>query len=216
MQRSRLGETLDFERRSAREAELRLRNARTGVNIFQASWILTFVALIIVNLQLRSSSPAWPPLGVEKLDAVLPTFATIGLVISGVLVRRGFRALRRDEPASFLVQWRAALGLGVIFVGLMAYEWLTLAPVPEARIVLANGEEVTAALTQYNAIFRVMTAFHGLHALIIGGYMLVMYRRVLQGKVTAGAELWSVEAGAKLWYFVIIAWLMFYVVLYWL
>jgi cytochrome c oxidase subunit 3 len=216
MQQSRLGETLDFERQRVREAELRLRNARTGVNIFQASWILTFVALIIVNLQLRSSSPAWPPLGVEKLDAVLPTIATIGLVVSGVLVRRGFRAIRRDELAGFLVQWRAALGLGAVFVGLMAYEWLTLAPVPEARIVLANGEEVTAALTQYNAIFRVMTAFHGLHALIIGGYMLVMYRRVVQGRVTAAAELWPVEAGAKLWYFVVIAWLMFYVVLYWL
>lgn len=215
MQQGRLSETFDFERQRQREDELRLKNARTGVNIFQASWILAFVALIIVNLQLRSTSPAWPPLGVEKLDPVLPTVATVGLLVSAVFIRRAFRAIRHDDTRGFLVQWRAALGLGAAFIGLMAYEWLTVTPAPEARIVLANGEEVTAVLTQYNAMFRVMTAFHALHALAIGLYLWNVLRGVVQGRY-AGGSLWAVEAGAKLWYFVVIAWMLFYVVLYWL
>ncbi len=215
MQHSRYSETFDFERQRQRQEELRLKNARTGVNLFQGSWIFTFVALIIANLQIRSSSPAWPPAGVEKLEPILPTIATIGLIVSAVFARRAFRALKRDDVRGFLVQWRVALGLGVAFVAVMAFEWLTLTPAPEARIRLANGVEMMSVLTQYNSMFRVMTAFHGLHALIIGVYMWNVYRGMAQTTLD-GRKLWSVEAGAKLWYFVVIAWMLFYLVLYWL
>jgi nitric oxide reductase NorE protein len=171
--------------------------------------------LIIANIQLRWSSPAWPPLGVEKLDAALPTVATVGLLVSSVLVRRGFRAIRHDDLKGFLVQWRVALGLGAAFIAVMAYEWLTVTPAPQARVTLANGVEITSVLTQYNAIFRVMTAFHAVHALVIAVYMAVVYRNAALGKYGRG-DTWALEAGAKLWYFVVIAWLLFYVVLYWL
>lgn len=214
-QSSRYSETFDFERQRQREAELRLKNARTGVNIFQGSWILTFVALIIVNLQLRGSVSAWPPPEVEKLNPLLPTLATFGLLASAVLVRRGFRALKHDDVRRFLVQWRAALALGAAFVGVMAYEWVTRSPAPESLVRLANGDLVVSVTTQYNAMFRVMTAFHGVHALVIGAYMVVMFRRVTLGGLDAH-RLWTIEAGAKLWYFVVIAWMLFYVVLYWL
>jgi heme/copper-type cytochrome/quinol oxidase subunit 3 len=198
-----------------RERLLRLKNKRNGVAIFQASWILAFVCLAVVNLQLRAASPEWPPLGVEKLDAALPTVATVLLLLSVPLVRRGVRAISADGVASFLVQWRAALLLGVGFIALMAFEWLTVTPAPEVRITLANRETVTTALTQYNAIFRVMTAFHMFHALVIGGYMINVWRAARRGEVGT-ADYWPAEAGAKLWYFVVIAWILFYVVLYWI
>jgi heme/copper-type cytochrome/quinol oxidase subunit 3 len=198
-----------------RERLLRLKNKRNGVAIFQASWILAFVCLAVVNLQLRAASPEWPPLGVEKLDAALPTVATVALLLSVPLVRRGVRAISADGVASFLVQWRAALLLGVGFIALMAFEWLTVTPAPEVRITLANRETVTTALTQYNAIFRVMTAFHMFHALVIGGYMINVWRAARRGEVGT-ADYWPAEAGAKLWYFVVIAWILFYVVLYWI
>jgi len=215
MQNSRYSETFDFERKRQLDEELRVKNARTGVNLFQGSWIFTFVALIIANLQIRSSSPAWPPVGVEKLQPLLPTIATVGLVVSVIFARRAFRALKHDDVRGFLVQWRAALALGAAFVGVMAFEWLTLTPAPEARIRLANGVEMMSVLTQYNSMFRVMTAFHALHALIIGIYMWNVYRGIAQTTLDS-RTLWSVEAGAKLWYFVVIAWMLFYVVLYWL
>ncbi|MBK9123145.1 MAG: cytochrome c oxidase subunit 3 [Chloroflexi bacterium] len=203
-------ETVDEDR----EAAIRLKNKRNGMTVFQASWILVFVCLIVVNLQLRGGAPAWPPEGVERLDPVLPTLATLGLLASAVLVRRGMRTLLRDSLGGFLLQWRAALGLGALFVAVMAYEWLSVAPIPEMRVVLANGEEIITAITQYNAIFRVMTAFHAFHALVIGIYMVRVLRTAARGGLTE--DTWSAEAGAKLWYFVVIAWLMFYVVLYWL
>ena len=61
--------------RSERQA---LANKRTAVTVFQVSWIMVFVCLIVVNLQIRSSYPTWPPPGVDALDRILPTVATIG------------------------------------------------------------------------------------------------------------------------------------------
>ncbi len=203
-------ETVDEDR----EAAIRLKNRRSGMAVFQASWILVFVCLCVVNLQLRSSSPAWPPEGVERLDAALPTLATLSLLASAVLVRRGMRALVRDSLGGFLLQWRTSIGLGVLFVVVMAFEWMSVAPVPEMRVVLANGEEMITGITQYNAIFRVMTAFHAVHALVIGLYLVRVLRTAAHGGLTG--DTWSAEAGAKLWYFVVIAWLLIYVVLYWL
>lgn len=198
-----------------RQRQLRLKNNRNGVAIFQATWILAFVCFASVNLLLRSSSPEWPPLGVEKLNPTLPTIATLGLIVSAFFVRRGVSAITADDSRRFLVQWRVALLLGVAFIGIMAYEWIAIPPVPEVRIVLANEVEMVTAITQYNAIFRVMTAFHVVHAVAIGIYMLNVLRGVRQGNVNA-ADYWPAEAGAKLWYFVIVAWMIFYAVLYWL
>lgn len=198
-----------------RQRALRLKNKRNGVAIFQATWILAFVCLAAVNLLLRSSSREWPPLGVERLNPTLPSIVTLLLIASAFFVRRGVTAISADGKAQFLVQWRTALSLGAVFFVVMAYEWLTVTPLPEMRIMLANEVEVVAAVSQYNAIFRVMTAFHVTHALVIGVYMLNVIRGVRRGEVNA-ADFWPAEAGAKLWYFVIVAWMIFYAVLYWL
>lgn len=179
-----------------REEELALKNKRTGLFIFQLSWILVFVALIVVNLQLRGSYPSWPPPGVEKLGIGLPSLATLGLVVSAWLVRRGHHAIEADQRGAFLSQWRLALGLGVVFVLIMAFEWIT-----------------TPITSQYGSVFRVMTAFHGIHALVIGWFMANLYRHAEQ---YSADNSWLIEAAAKLWYFVVIAWIMFYMVLYWL
>jgi len=45
--------------------------------VFQISWILVFVCLIMVNLQVRANLRRGPA-GCAPLDAVLPTLATVG------------------------------------------------------------------------------------------------------------------------------------------
>ncbi|MEO8397952.1 MAG: cytochrome c oxidase subunit 3 [Chloroflexota bacterium] len=182
------------QRELSREELQNLRNLRTGVTIFQLSWIMVFVCLIIVNLQLRGNFVSWPPPGVAPLDPILPTVATIGLLLSAALAYRGLRAIQNDKHDSFKALWRIAIGLGVVFVAIMAFEWL---------IVPISG--------QYSTLFRVMTAYHAVHALVIGYIMIRIYRNA-----AAYDQLhnWAVEASAKLWYFVVVAWIMFYAVLY--
>lgn len=185
-----------LEQGLSRDELMALKNKRTGVTIFQISWILVFVCLIVVNLQLRSNFPSWPPAGVAELSIALPTMATVGLLVSAVLARRGLQAMRAGEIASFLRNWRVAVTLGAGFVLIMAYEWLS---------VQFSG--------QYSNVFRVMTAFHGFHALVIGWIMLVVYKNAHAGLYDATRH-WAVEAAAKMWYFVVVAWIMFYTVLY--
>lgn len=191
----------DRERQRQRQAEIALKNKRMGINLFQISWIMAFVCLSVVNLVMRGNAPSWPPLGTPPLEPVLPTFATLGLIASMVLARRALVAIQTDKRTAFLVQWRAVLGLGALFVAVMIYEWITLTPT------------LSGPPNQFNTIFRLMTAFHSLHAIAIGVYLVWVLRRAAQGAYSR-ADFWEIEAGAKLWYFVVIAWLLFYAVLY--
>lgn len=185
-----------MERELTRDELLAQKNRRTGVTVFQISWIMVFICLIVVNLQMRGNYASWPPPGVAGLEPVLPTVATLGLLASMWFARSGLKAIDNGQQEAFLAQWRLALGLGVAFVVIMAYEWFS---------VQFSG--------QFGAIFRVMVGYHAVHAVAIG---YIMWRVYQTGRANGYSALrhWPVEAAAKLWYFVVIAWVMFYVVLY--
>ena len=186
-----------------RAAELRLKNNRLGMTIFQASWIMIFLAMIVVNWQLRYSYAQWPPEGVAPFDPLLPTIATLALLLSAVLVRRGWRALRGGSRGGFLMNWRLAMALGVAFMAIIVYEFMAVSQ--------------AALATQYGVTLRLMTGFHFVHALAILAVMLRVYRSAGMGAYRGGEyDSWAVEGAAKLWYFVAVAWVMFYLVLYWI
>jgi heme/copper-type cytochrome/quinol oxidase subunit 3 len=185
-----------IERDLSRDELIALKNKRTGMTIFQLSWILVFVCLLVVNWQIRGNFTSWPPEGVARLDWLLPTIATALLLVSGWTVRGALKSIEADALPAFLRQWRWTLLLGVAFIVLMCIDWV--------RVNDAG---------QYGALARVMIAFHAFHALVIGIYMWSVQRRAVAGLINA-RDTWAVEAGAKLWYFVVVAWIMFYVALY--
>ena len=187
-----------LEQQLSREELQHLRNQRTGLTIFQISWILVFVCMVVVNVQLRWSQASWPPPGVEQPSPILPTLATGLLLVSAMLARNATRAIKRDEVQRFRAQWLPVIALGAGFVAIMAFEWLRI---PYTGI--------------YSDVFRMMTAFHSIHALAIGLFMGMIYRRAQTG-LYGSANFWPVEGAAALWYFVIVAWILFYVVLYWI
>lgn len=186
-----------------REAALRLKNNRLGMTIFQASWIMAFLALIVVNWQLRYSYAQWPPAGVTPFDATLPSIATLALLLSALLTRCGWQGLRRGDRAQFTRSWRLALLLGLGFVASIVYEFIT---VSEAALA-----------THYGVTLRLMTGFHLVHALAIMAVLLYVLRQGASGAYSGDPrQSWAAEGAAKLWYFVTVAWILFYVVLYWL
>ena len=187
-----------LEQQLSRKELQDLRNKRTGLFIFQASWILVFICLVVVNWQLRSGAPSWPPPGVEKLPVALPSLATGLLLVSVILVRRASQAVKENRNSQFLTEWRIAIGLGVAFVVMMAFEWVTL---PYSKT--------------YSDVFRTMTGFHIVHALAIGAFMMSIYWGAREGR-SGQTNFWPVEGAASLWYFVVVAWILFYVVLYWI
>lgn len=206
---------VDRDQSLRRQQEMALKNRRTGINIFQVSWIMAFICLIVVNWQIRTSAPSWPPPGAHRLEPILPTLATIGLLASVFFTRRAITRLSSDERAGFFQNWRVTLGLGAAFILMMLFEWVTipsgLQSAQESMTLITP--ETLGWIGQYVTVFRVMTAFHGFHAFVIGFYMLWVMRRAQAGAYSS-ADYWDAEAGAKLWYFVVVAWIMFYVVLY--
>lgn len=209
-----LGNNYRSYTRTARDEELALKNKRTGMTIFQISWIMAFISLVVVNWQLRFGETSWPPAGIEPLNPLLPTLVTVGLIVSVVLARRANTAISEDQQQRFRILWRGTLVLGAIFIAVMLFEWVNVPEVSTEMMVLANGIETEGVTNQYYAVFRLMTGFHIFHALVIGIYMLMVLHKANQGAY-GSRDYWDVEAGMKLWYFVVVAWLMFYVVLYW-
>ena len=194
---------IERPRKQKISADIRLKNNRLGMKLFQASWMMVFVALVVVNWQLRYSYAQWPPAGVQPLNPTLPGLATLTLIFSAWRVHRSLKTLRGGHLAAFLAGWRLAIGCGLVFMALIGYEFVSAAE--------------TALATQYGATFRLMTGFHLVHALAILALMIKVCRDGGRG-LYSGAEhdSWAVEGAAQLWYFVTAAWMLFYVVLYWL
>jgi heme/copper-type cytochrome/quinol oxidase subunit 3 len=187
--------------RAEREAAMRLKNNKLGITIFQASWILVFVALIVVYWQLGYTE-GWRPTAEQKPDFLLPAVATISLLASTYFAWSAIQQLKQKaKPGlinSFQSRWLAAIGTGAVFLAIMIQQ----------AISIANPEG-----TQYASIYRVMIGYHAIHALIIGIMLIQVYRYSQFGRYNA-ENTWTAEAAARLWYFVTVAWLMFYVVLY--
>jgi cytochrome c oxidase subunit III len=184
-----------LEQSLSRQEQLDLRNKRAGLLIFQLSWIMTFVCLVIVNLWLRGQQTAWPPVGVQ-VSLIIPTLMTVTLIASSFFMRRGVRALKADVLDVFAANWRIGLALGVVFAIGMGYEFVT-----------APGSG------QYQNVYRLMVGFHHVHALVVGYYLMRVYQSGCAGYY-GSTHFWPVEGGASLWDFVTVAWVLFYVVLY--
>lgn len=187
-----------LEQKLSRSELQAIKNRRAGILIFQLSWIMVFICLVIVHFQLRSSYSTWPPEGVEPLNPIPGILATIALISSGFLARSALKSVQQDQVQPFLNQWRIAIALGAAFVAVMIFEFI--------RVPMG---------TQYGTLFRVMAAFHSVHAVAIGLMMVNIYRSGQKG-VYQAANFWPVEAAAKLWYFVVVAWILFYLPLYWI
>ena len=74
-----------YEQQLSRKELQDLRNKRTGLTLFQLSWIMVFVVLILAQFDIRGRAEIWPPPGVDKPGIVLPTIATVALLASSVL-----------------------------------------------------------------------------------------------------------------------------------
>lgn len=196
-------QTEQKRKREQRQAEIALKNKRLGMSIFQISWIMVFIALVVVNWQLRFSYAEWPPAGIEAFSPILPTIATVALLVSMWLARNGLKVLMQEHIPAFMNNWRLAIALGIVFMAIIAFEFITVS--------------AQAMTTHYGVTLRLMTGFHFTHALVILGMMVYVYQQA-QKDVYTGDEhdSWQVEGTAKLWYFVTVAWLLFYIVLYWI
>lgn len=191
--------------RQRRERETALRNNRLGVTVFQISWMMAFIALVIAYWQL-GFTPGWQPSGDLAPNPIMPTAATLAILLSGWFARQAWHTARQTVPDSqradpaFRQSWLIASLLGAIFFVIMLQQFF----------VIPYGD---APELRFGMIYRLMIGYHALHALITLIMMAQVYRLGADHRYHRD-NVWAVEGTTKLWYFVIVAWLLFYAVLY--
>lgn len=194
------------EEQEARERAQRLSNNRLGVTVFQISWMMAFVALIIAYWQLGFTE-GWRPTADLAPNPIIPVVATVILIVSGVFARRGWKIAEATEPKAkndqkpaFQQSWLIAIVLGLVFFIIMVQQIFA--------IPFGDDPEL-----RFGMIYRLMIGYHGVHAIVTLIMMWQVYRLGADHRYDS-ENYWAIEGCTKLWYFVIVAWLLFYAVLY--
>ncbi len=173
-----------------------------GVILFVASECVFFAALFGAYFTIRSNAGNdWPPAGIsEGLKAwPLPAIATTFLVLSSVTMQFAIWAIRRGDRPTMLRFLKITLVLGMVFLGMQAYDYATL------------GFSIHD--TVFGTTFFTMTGFHGAH--VAGGvvFIYLMLARGWSGQLTKEDHT-GLEAAAIYWHFVDIVWIGLFCTLY--
>ena len=155
---------------------------------------MLFGALILCFVLARVKSPVWPPLGISPIPRFLPTFSTLALGVSSVLVGKGFAAWKKGAPKfnDFKFFW----GLG-IFAGLAFGVLQAVALVQWMQTFDVRG-------SVYSSSIAFLIIFHGLHFLLgLAG----LVWKFLRPQSTQSLRLWS-----WFWHFLGIVWLAVFLV----
>jgi cytochrome c oxidase subunit 3 len=178
------------------------RTAIFGMTLFLASEAMLFAGLIGGYVVLRLSSPAWPPSPeYPQLPVLLTGINTVFLVTSSFTYHFAEVAVKKGKSGLF---WLAVtILLGLLFLGIQAYEWTHL----HHEGLWFNKGGV------YGSSFFLLTGFHGAHVAVGVLMIIVAFFRQLGGAYTAENHTYLILAGMY-WHFVDVVWIFLYSVLY--
>ena len=134
----------------------------------------------------------------------IPTINTALLLTSGVTLTIAHHYLRENRRGNCLLWLGLTMGLGFVFVGFQAYEYMHA--YADLNLKLTSGI--------YGSTFFLLTGFHGFHV-CVGAIMLsVVWARLVRGHFSSEKH-FAFEGAAWYWHFVDVVWLGLYVLVYW-
>ncbi|MDP8904422.1 MAG: cytochrome c oxidase subunit 3 [Chloroflexota bacterium] len=188
-------------------AEQGINTALLGMLLFIGSEVMFFAGLFAAYFNARAAAPAWPPAGLENVVApnLLVITATTILVISSFTMQWGVWRIRRGDRAGMNRALIVTLVLGVLFLGMQAYDYWEL--LTHEHFGINSGI--------YGTLFYTLTGFHGAH--VFGGVVgiAIILLRGLAGQFSARHHV-AVEAVSAYWHFVDVVWIALFFTLYFL
>ncbi|KKB83885.1 bb3-type cytochrome oxidase subunit IV [Devosia limi DSM 17137] len=194
--------------------------------VFLLSDTFIFGCFLLSYMTARLSTTApWPnasevfslEIAGQHMPLLLIAIMTFVLITSSgtmaMAVNFGYRRQRRKTALLLLL----TAGLGVMFVGMQAFEWSKL---------IAEGVrpwENPFGAPQFGAIFFMVTGFHGTHVSIGVIFLLVIARKVWRGDFDTGrpgffttrrGRYESVEIMGLYWHFVDLVWVFIFAFFY--
>lgn len=192
---------------AAGHAEKGINTALLGMLLFIGSELMFFAGLFAAYFNARAAAPQWPPQGLEHVVYPNPLVitATVILIISSFTMQWGVWRIRKGDRTGLNRAVAVTLILGVIFLGLQAYDYYEL--------VSHYGFGINSGI--YGTLFYTMTGFHGAH--VFGGVvgLAILLLRGAAGQFSARHHI-AVEAVSAYWHFVDVVWIALFFVLYFL
>ena len=188
-------------------AEQGMNTALLGMLLFIGSEVMFFAGLFAAYFNARAAAPQWPPAGMEHIiqPNTLVIGATIILVLSSFTMQWGVWRIRKGDRRGLNRAVGMTLLLGVIFLGMQAYDYYEL--------VTHESFGINSGI--YGTLFYTLTGFHGAH--VFGGVvgLAVIFGRGVAGQFSARHHI-AVEAVSAYWHFVDVVWIVLFFTLYFL
>ena len=175
-----------------------------GTIVFLAQELMFFAGLFAMYFTSRANGMKTGDWAVQTdhLNVLFGTIITIVLVTSSVTSQLGVFAAEKGDVFGLRKWFTVTIALGVIFLGLVAYEW--------AEMVMHG---VTPQSSVYGSVFYIITGFHMAHVTAgIIAFCIVM-ARVAKSKFTP-AQATAAMVTSYYWHFVDVVWIGVFVTLY--
>ncbi|HEY7268900.1 MAG TPA: cytochrome c oxidase subunit 3, partial [Dehalococcoidia bacterium] len=208
--------TMNAQAHEAHEEE-GMNRGMWGMMLFIGSEVMLFAGLFAMYFYIRTQNPTWPPDGIEALpDKYLALGLAVILLSSGLFGHLGIIAMREgrygigplsvntDRRQGLMLGVGIAITLGLIFIGLQAYEWFNL-----------FDEGLTAKSGVYGSSFFLMTGFHGAHVIAGLAMLVLVFIRASWRDFTPSRHLFA-DASMMYWHFVDFVWIILVIVVYWM
>jgi cytochrome c oxidase subunit 3 len=179
-------------------------NPVLGMLLFITSEVMFFSGLFAAYFATRAANQPWPPGEFEGiLDPLsLILLATLILVASSFTCQFAVWSIRRGDRRGFIRNITVTFVLGIIFLGLQAYDY-----------ALLFSEGLTMGSGPFGTTYFTLTGFHGAH--VFGGVLMlgvILYRGML-GQFSSHHHD-AVEAVSLYWHFVDVVWILLFSILY--
>jgi heme/copper-type cytochrome/quinol oxidase subunit 3 len=167
-------------------------NAELCFLIAMASWAMLFGALILIYILARVKTPVWPPAYIASFPLLLPTFSTLSLGVSSLLVTKALKQREAGATADFKFYLLLGILCGILF-GVLQYvalsSWMTFDPRKHV----------------YSSLVAFLIVFHGVHYLVgLSGLVFNYFKQYSFQSL----RLWS-----WFWHFLGVVWLAIFMAL---
>lgn len=168
---------------------------------FIGSECLLFTSLISTYLIYKGKSLVGP-YPVDILNIPFTSFSTFDLLMSSLWMVLALAAVQRNDMKwAKIWLFGTALG-GMIFLGGQVWEFTHFV-----------HEGLTLQKNLFGTTFFVLTGTHGAHVAVGVLWLLTLWVRALQGKLTA-ANAMTVEITGLYWHFVDVIWIVIFTLVY--
>lgn len=163
------------------------------------SFAMLFATLMLGYTMYRLTSDSWPPMGLQRVDLLIPAFSTVVLVVSSFTLS-AFNKNRLENLKSAKIALWSTIVLGTVFGVSQWFLWQDLEAV---GLIASEGI--------FQSILYGFTWIHAAHVILGWFGLLLLIPTVGNGETKVLARVGLVS---KFWHFLDIVWIIMFLTIF--